>query len=352
MDIPSYLLGKKARGGASDIPIIVIKDNSEDNPFILSEHEPGVYYFENMTLYGLGSYLVFCKVNENSMVSNFAISPNAPYFYYTNKVTDVPSSNAQSILIGYTGSTIYQSDGTPGIQTVNLLWTGGFNTDVIKGYGTDLDMVTKSTEQTITGKKTFSTLPESSVVPTTGNQLVNKKYVDDNAGGSSYTAGTNIAITEENVINNTIPYNIEQHTNSITLGSSMSINKISNSMSVFIGDYVSCDYPVNSNVLVGFQASVFSNQAVNCIAIGRSSGVFGADSVAFGFGARGSHNNSMAFGSHSKTTKENQVIFGSQYNPINEINIYTSNGSKKLATEDYVNSAIANAITSALGGNY
>lgn len=33
--------------------------------------------------------------------------------------------------------------------------------------------------QSISGKKTFTTLPESSVKPTTDNQLVNKKYVDD-----------------------------------------------------------------------------------------------------------------------------------------------------------------------------
>ena len=43
------------------------------------------------------------------------------------------------------------------------------------------NMVDLSSAQTITGVKTFSALPESSVVPTTDNQLVNKKYVDDHA---------------------------------------------------------------------------------------------------------------------------------------------------------------------------
>lgn len=38
--------------------------------------------------------------------------------------------------------------------------------------------VTLTGTQTISGKKTFSTLPESSVAPTTNNQLVNKLYVD------------------------------------------------------------------------------------------------------------------------------------------------------------------------------
>ena len=35
-----------------------------------------------------------------------------------------------------------------------------------------------TSSQTITGLKTFSTLPQSSVVPTTANQLVNKNYTD------------------------------------------------------------------------------------------------------------------------------------------------------------------------------
>jgi len=41
------------------------------------------------------------------------------------------------------------------------------------------NFVTTNTNQTIGNKKTFNTLPESSIVPTTDNQLVNKKYVDD-----------------------------------------------------------------------------------------------------------------------------------------------------------------------------
>ena len=41
------------------------------------------------------------------------------------------------------------------------------------------NMVYESTAQTISGVKTFSKLPESSVTPTTDNQFVNKAYVDD-----------------------------------------------------------------------------------------------------------------------------------------------------------------------------
>ena len=43
------------------------------------------------------------------------------------------------------------------------------------------NLMTTDTAQTVTAVKTFSSLPESSVAPTTNNQLVNKKYVDDHA---------------------------------------------------------------------------------------------------------------------------------------------------------------------------
>lgn len=46
--------------------------------------------------------------------------------------------------------------------------------------GTPTNLVTTNTAQTISAKKTFGVLPESSVTPTSDNQLVNKSYVDTN----------------------------------------------------------------------------------------------------------------------------------------------------------------------------
>jgi len=45
-------------------------------------------------------------------------------------------------------------------------------------YPPAADVMTTNTAQTVTAVKTFSILPESSVVPTTNDQLVNKAYVD------------------------------------------------------------------------------------------------------------------------------------------------------------------------------
>lgn len=59
--------------------------------------------------------------------------------------------------------------------------TGSYNDLLNKPAPVDLsNYVTLNGTQTISGKKTFSTLPESSATPTTANQLINKNYVDSN----------------------------------------------------------------------------------------------------------------------------------------------------------------------------
>lgn len=48
-------------------------------------------------------------------------------------------------------------------------------------------IVTTGASQRITGIKTFGVLPETSIVPTTNNQMVNKKYVDDSIASAITT---------------------------------------------------------------------------------------------------------------------------------------------------------------------
>lgn len=70
----------------------------------------------------------------------------------------------------------------------------------IQKTSTNYYIDTTDKTQTISGKKTFSVLPESSVVPTNDNQLVNKKYVDDNAGGDESIPVFDIQITSNGKI--------------------------------------------------------------------------------------------------------------------------------------------------------
>jgi hypothetical protein len=87
-------------------------------------------------------------------------------------------------------------------QQTNILSMTG-NSD----FATTADLagyVDLTTNQTITsGIKTFTTLPQSSAVPSTGNQLVNKTYVD----GAFVTLGTTQTITGAKTFNANVRLN-------------------------------------------------------------------------------------------------------------------------------------------------
>ncbi len=81
-------------------------------------------------------------------------------------------------------------------QTNILSMTGNSNFATISDLANYVDL---TTNQTIASGaiKTFTTLPQSSAVPSTGNQLVNKTYVD----GAFVTLGTTQTITGAKTIN-------------------------------------------------------------------------------------------------------------------------------------------------------
>jgi hypothetical protein len=79
--------------------------------------------------------------------------------------------------------------------------TGGTDFATIADLANYVDL---TTNQTITsGIKTFTTLPQSAAVPSTGNQLVNKTYVD----GAFVTLGTTQTITGAKTINANLKLN-------------------------------------------------------------------------------------------------------------------------------------------------
>lgn len=81
-----------------------------------------------------------------------------------------------------TSLSVNESEELKGIISLHkVAKTGSYNDLLNKPAPVDLsNYVTLNGTQTISGKKTFSTLPESSVTPTTANQLINKNYVDTN----------------------------------------------------------------------------------------------------------------------------------------------------------------------------
>ena len=114
---------------------------------------------------------------------------NGQRFYILGKSTNASTVNYNELqnkprlnTANSTSLAVNESEELKGIVSLHkVAKTGNFNDLLNKPAPVDLsNYVTKNTAQTISGKKTFSTLPESSKTPTTANQLVNKNYVDTN----------------------------------------------------------------------------------------------------------------------------------------------------------------------------
>lgn len=143
------------------IPKIVymVDSNSSSNPFVLTDKEPGLYIFPSQKIYFKAkstnqSYQSLDSLDRTLLVTGL-------------KSTELVSMDSiLGILIdkkGFGYRINYYRDGDSGT-------TISYDQNNIQ---------TTTTAQSISAKKTFTVLPESSVVPTTNNQLVNKKYVDD-----------------------------------------------------------------------------------------------------------------------------------------------------------------------------
>ena len=114
---------------------------------------------------------------------------NGQRFYILGKSTNAGTINYNELqnkprlnTANSTSLAVNESEELKGIVSLHkVAKTGSYNDLLNKPAPIDLsNYVTLNGAQTITGKKTFSTLPESSKTPTTANQLVNKNYVDTN----------------------------------------------------------------------------------------------------------------------------------------------------------------------------
>ena len=112
-------------------------------------------------------------------VSQYSTKYFPIYIYRNNE--DIPQTiSSGEVFVATLVYTVVSNDtGTSGLYTCGnmiRLWPD----KIVDGYGGIHSFVPVQLkfDQTITGKKTFSTLPESSVNPTTADQLTRKDYVD------------------------------------------------------------------------------------------------------------------------------------------------------------------------------
>ena len=180
INIETYL--QETLGGSSNVHII--DGGTQANPVIINDLEPGIYYFTTDTFW--------TRAEGFSDVSNYDVKGATGYF-----ISKKYSEATNGEMFGYALTPNLSTDDTNGIilQGVTLVklnsWSGVAQSGWVVSRINGITML--NTNQTIAGKKTFSVLPESSVKPTTNNQLTNKKYVDDKVAGVSSFDPTSIA---------------------------------------------------------------------------------------------------------------------------------------------------------------
>lgn len=161
-----------------------------------------------------------------------------------------------------------------------------------------------------------------------------------------YTAGTNIEITEENVINNTIPYSKD--------GWSMAIGDGSYALSTgctAVGTYSRIGTHSDEAVAFGLYTAAGeygvavgsrADAAHYGVAIGHrnnnSAVKFGSISIGAQDIPSSAHvsNASIAIGTNALAPNDNQFVLGSTTAPINEMKVVTSEGDKYIATTDLI----------------
>ena len=187
-------------------------------------------------------------------------------------------------------------------------------------------------DATINGQNTLNILAGTNISLDQQGTNLTINATGGSGGGATYTAGTNIEITEDNVINNTIPYNNVTFY-SMSIGNKASTGSTNYSTALGIGSRVDASY----SVAIGANASVKNSSSYNSVVIGSSASCF-SSGIAIGTSAQidGSCSNCIVLGAYAKPNKSNQFMLGSNSFRINEIAMTTTDGIKTVVTTDVI----------------
>lgn len=159
--------------------------NTQAKALDITDLKPGLYLLYG-DYYNAGESLyVKFKYNGNYIVGHKTFTQN----YFLNhqlclKINDNSSSAIDDVLgtISYSEVTDGGSSNATTIPLTLKATTISFSGATEQGF----NAVKLDDTQTITGLKMFSALPRSAAVPTVGDELTNKTYVDSVAGGSIF----------------------------------------------------------------------------------------------------------------------------------------------------------------------
>lgn len=169
-----------------------ITENSSSNPFIFEDHELGIYIFYKLEDNYSHPAIYFKATSSNTDFEYWTMTP-AAYMVYFKKPSQASTGQAIAKIFS---SAIASNNTSYTEETFSVISRPTYSSGIARSSGDNyyLDFyqcVQISGDQTISGKKTFNTLPEASATVATDNQLTNKKYVDGNflskANTTSYT---------------------------------------------------------------------------------------------------------------------------------------------------------------------
>lgn len=167
---------------------------SNQNYINLKNYDLGVYYVMEGTTYSLVDNP---GPSQRRMFNNYAIYLLTGYMLVINRnIDDIEAGEYFAYAYGLIDSNTGMQPQYVAFKKSAATSTYGFSFDIQNSQNRiTRPLVYVNADQTITSKKTFSVLPESSVVPVSDDQLVNKKYVDD----SIPTIPTNISAFNNDV---------------------------------------------------------------------------------------------------------------------------------------------------------
>ena len=156
-----YVDDSVANAGSSGATVTYIDDNSSSNPFVLEEHEPGIYMFKNQP---------YVKARTSNTVTKLIRTVDNIIYLLKKPLADDPDD---TLLACFMNNVL-------DIGTLRLFST--FDSGLSFHYSTNTrGFVQINSTETIGGTKTFTNLPKlvAEKTPTDNLELVPKKYVDD-----------------------------------------------------------------------------------------------------------------------------------------------------------------------------
>lgn len=172
--IEDNVISASSGGGSFGIHYLEDTEATADNPLDITNSEPGVYYSKS-------GHKFYIKITDmttgEEYTSNISVSYGKDFKFYLFKKYNENLVDMDTVFAYECITENSNDENKPSIKAYRYYYHN--NTLMYDRILTTGQLLTGEGVQYVSGKKTFTTLPESSVVPSTNNQLTNKKYVDD-----------------------------------------------------------------------------------------------------------------------------------------------------------------------------